>query len=65
MSAEPVVGNWKLVSWQVVTEDGAKDLHRRWRVFFLLAACSRPPIWRLRVPLKKFTPSRNALPVSD
>jgi Lipocalin-like domain len=26
MSAELLVGNWKLVSWQVVTEDGAKDL---------------------------------------
>ena len=26
MSAEHLVGNWKLVSWQVVTEDGAKDL---------------------------------------
>src|SRR5262249_37640339 len=26
MTAERLVGNWKLVSWQVVTEDGAKDL---------------------------------------
>jgi hypothetical protein len=26
MSAERLVGNWKLVSWQVVSEDGAKDL---------------------------------------
>jgi Lipocalin-like domain len=26
MSAELLIGNWKLVSWQVVTEDGAKDL---------------------------------------
>lgn len=26
MSAELLVGNWKLVSWQVVTDDGAKDL---------------------------------------
>ena len=26
MSAELLVSNWKLVSWQVVTEDGARDL---------------------------------------
>ena len=26
MSAELLVGNWKLVSWQVVTDDGARDL---------------------------------------
>ena len=26
MSADLLIGNWKLVSWQVVTEDGAKDL---------------------------------------
>ena len=26
MIAELLIGNWKLVSWQVVTEDGAKDL---------------------------------------
>ena len=26
MSAELLVGNWKLVSWQVVSEDGARDL---------------------------------------
>jgi hypothetical protein len=25
MSAELLVGNWKLVSWQVVSEDGARD----------------------------------------
>jgi hypothetical protein len=26
MSAEQLVGNWKLVSWQVVSDDEAKDL---------------------------------------
>ena len=26
MTAKLLVGNWKLLSWQVVTEDGAKDL---------------------------------------
>ena len=26
MNAEHLVGNWKLISWQVVTDDGAKDL---------------------------------------
>ena len=26
MTAELLVGNWKLVSWQVVTENGANDL---------------------------------------
>jgi lipocalin-like protein len=26
MSAEQLIGNWKLVSWQVVTGDEAKDL---------------------------------------
>lgn len=25
MSAESVIGNWKLVSWKVVTEEGTKD----------------------------------------
>jgi hypothetical protein len=26
MSSEQLVGNWKLVSWQVVSDDGARDL---------------------------------------
>jgi hypothetical protein len=26
MSVELLIGNWKLVSWQVVTEDGAKNI---------------------------------------
>ena len=26
MNTESLIGNWKLVSWQVITEDGVKDL---------------------------------------
>ena len=29
MSAERLVGNWKIVAWQVVSEDGARDLFGR------------------------------------